>query len=108
MNRADLTPEILNGQLSYDAGVLYWKHTKGRAKKGCPAGRLVKDGYLQTCVNGVRLLNHQIVFMMFHGFIPSEIDHINRDVRDNRTENLRITTRSENLKNRKSWKKGPI
>lgn len=70
------------------------------------AGRKVKDGYLQTCVNGVRLLNHQIVFMMFHGFIPREIDHINKDVRDNRIENLRETTRSDNLKNRKKWKWG--
>lgn len=44
--------------------------------------------------------------MMFHGFIPLEIDHINKDVRDNRIENLRETTRSDNLKNRKKWKWG--
>ena len=73
---------------------------------GEPAGRTVKNGYLQTCVNRVRLLNHQIVFMMFHGYIPKEIDHINRQVSDNRVENLKETTRSENLLNRKPWKWG--
>ena len=106
MERCQITRQLLNEQFEYADGILYWKHTRGRAKKGMPAGRTVKDGYLQTCVNRVRLLNHQIVFMMFHGFIPTEIDHINRDVRDNRIENLRMTTRSENLTNRKAWKWG--
>jgi len=106
MERHEITSKLLSEKLEYKDGVLYWKHTRGRAKEGMPAGRIVKDGYLQTCVNRVRLLNHQIVFMMFHGFIPKEIDHINRDVRDNRGENLRMTTRSENLTNRKTWKWG--
>lgn len=103
MNRIDITPQVLHSEFDYLDGHLLWKKSKGRAKKGYHAGRKVKDGYLQTCVNQVRLLNHQIVFMMFHGFIPKEIDHINRNVSDNRVENLREITRSENLKNRKTW-----
>ena len=106
MNRIDITPQILHSEFDYLDGHLLWKKSKGRAKKGCQAGRKVKNGYLQTSVNQVRLLNHQIIFMMFHGFIPKEIDHINRDVSDNRVENLKETTRSENLKNRKTWAKG--
>jgi hypothetical protein len=104
MQRTDITPEILKSEFDYLNGQLLWKKSKGRAKKGSPAGRIVKDGYIQTCVNGVRLLNHQIVFMMFHGYIPPEIDHINRKVSDNRIENLQETTRSANLLNRKKWK----
>ena len=103
MQRIDVTAEMLKSEFDYLDGQLLWKKSKGRAKKGCPAGRIVKDGYLQTCVNRVRLLNHQIVFMMFHGHIPAEIDHINRKVSDNRIENLRTTTRSANLQNRKKW-----
>jgi len=103
MTRTEITPEILWSQFDYVDGSLVWKHTKGRARMGEPAGRTVKNGYLQTCVNRVRLLNHQIVFMMFHGYIPAEIDHINRKVSDNRIENLQATTRSANLQNRKKW-----
>jgi len=106
MQRSEITPQILANQLDYVDGILYWKQSRGHAKQGCPAGRNVKNGYMQTCINRVRLLNHQIVFMMFHGFIPDEIDHINQQVTDNRIENLRATNRSDNLKNRKKWKWG--
>ena len=101
----DISKEILHTYFTYNDGMLYWKVNKWRSprKAGDKAGRIVKDGYLQTCLNGKRLLNHQIVFMMFNGYIPKEIDHIDRDVANNRIENLRETTRSENLKNRKTW-----
>ena len=105
MHRSEITQEFLHSKFDYVDGDLYWKTSQGKCKKGAKAGRFVKDGYVQTCVNYVRLLNHQIVFMMFHGFIPKEIDHINKNVCDNRIENLRMTTRSENLKNRRSWKR---
>lgn len=104
MERNQITAEILKSELDYQDGNLVWKRTKGRAKQGSNAGRKVKDGYLQTCINRVRLMNHQIVFMMFHGYIPKEIDHINRVVSDNRIENLQEISRSANLKNRKTWK----
>jgi len=106
MERIDITPEVLHSEFEYSDGHLFWKRSKGRVKKGCQAGRKVKDGYVQTCVNRVRLLNHQIIFMMFHGYIPKEIDHINRNVGDNRIENLQATTRSANLRNRKTWTRG--
>lgn len=104
MKRHEITADMLKFELEYQDGHLIWRRTKGRIKQGFKAGRIVKNGYIQTCVNGVRLLNHQIVFMMFNGFIPQEIDHINRIVSDNRIENLQETTRSKNLQNRKPWK----
>jgi hypothetical protein len=107
MDRESITVELLHKQFLYDDGVLYWKINKKFSKKkaGDKAGRRVKQNYLQTCVDGVRLLNHQIIYMMHHGFIPTEIDHIDRNVDNNRIENLRSVTRSENLRNRRSWKK---
>ena len=43
---------------------------------------------------------HQIVYLMHHGHIPKEIDHINGIRDDNRIENLREVTRRQNLMNR--------
>lgn len=103
----DITIEMLNEHFSYSDGILYWKKpTKNSPiKAGKKAGRLVKDGYLQTCFKRKRLLNHQIIFKMFHGFIPNEIDHIDRNVLNNNIENLRQCTRAENIANRRTWAK---
>ena len=43
---------------------------------------------------------HRLIFMLHNGFMPQEIDHINGDRADNRIENLRAVTRSENQCNR--------
>ena len=46
-------------------------------------------------------LVHRIVWEAFNGKIPEGhmIDHINRDKTDNRIENLRVVTRSQNVHN---------
>jgi hypothetical protein len=37
-----------------------------------------------------------LIFLLEHGYLPKEIDHINGDRPDNRIENLREATRREN------------
>ena len=103
----EITKETLCHRFEYNDGVLYWKNPapKSKMKPGDKVGRSVKQGYLQTCVNGKRILNHQIIFKMFYGYIPNELDHIDRNVLNNKIENLRSVTRSENLKNRRAWGK---
>ena len=103
----EITKEMLHQHFDYVEGVLLWKNPIkfSPVKPGTKAGRLVKNGYLQTCFNRKRLLNHQIIFKMFHGFIPMEIDHIDRNVLNNKIENLRQCTRSENLANRRKYAK---
>jgi hypothetical protein len=48
------------------------------------------------------VLMHREIWEMVNGAIPvgMEIDHINRDKLDNRLENLRVCTRSQNTMNR--------
>jgi len=51
-------------------------------------------------------LVHRLVWMAFNGDIPAglEIDHIDRDKKNNCLSNLRLVTRSENMMNIKTRK----
>ena len=54
-------------------------------------------GYVETAKGPVRFLHHLAVGVPAVGF---EIDHINRDKLDNRSENLRHVTHAVNMQNR--------
>jgi hypothetical protein len=48
---------------------------------------------------------HRLAWLYTHGEWPAgQIDHINRDRRDNRMCNLRVVTHSENLQNIQIWR----
>jgi hypothetical protein len=82
-------------------GILYWKVSKphSKYKAGDVAGRKVKGGYMQVCVNRIRILNHQVVFKMFYGYVPKIIDHIDGNIQNNSVQNLRPATTSQNQYN---------
>lgn len=65
------------------------------------AGGLTKEGYVRIRLNGVEYRAHRIVWELHNGKIPKGmlIDHINRVKTDNRIENLRLATQSQNLSN---------
>lgn len=105
LNISDLT-----SALEYRDGALYWK-TRTGAGRGVSrfnsvfSGKRVKGeldrlGYLRIEVLGVRLKYHRVVFALHHGYFPDTVDHINRVRCDNRIENLRDATRSQQQLNR--------
>lgn len=73
-----------------------------RLRTGKPAGTADSWGYLQARL-GKRLLSvHRVVWKLHFGEEPPpQLDHVNRDKRDNRIENLRVSDASRNALNRK-------
>ncbi len=95
-----MNQEIVKANFEYSDGGLYWKFDRGaNAKAGNRAGRLLKTGYRSIHFSGRRYQEHRLVYLWHHGFIPEQIDHINRIKSDNRIENLRATDYSKNQMN---------
>ena len=101
-----LTQETVQALFEYRDGDLHWKArtiSRGRPsvltgrKVGCPNG----SGYLTMVHNKRKYYLHQLVFLMHHGYIPANIDHIDGVGSNNRIENLRSASVSENLCNTK-------
>ena len=80
---------------TYDDGLLISKLT---GKALCNMDR---DGYIRVRVDGKEYRAHRVIWEMFNGPIPEGmlIDHIDRDVYNNRIENLRLVTRQQNNAN---------
>lgn len=96
--------ERLRELLDYDqeTGVLTWKVKPAKQiKVGDVAGSLNGHGYLATSVDGARHRNHRLIWMWMTGDDPGDlqVDHINRNPSDNRWENLRLATHSQNMSN---------
>lgn len=96
-----ITKEFLLERFSYKDGFLFYKsRPANRIKIGSMAGYKNKDGYLVIEIDNKCYPIHRLIFMMFYGYFPSEIDHIDNNKLNNKIKNLRQATRSENCLNR--------
>jgi len=88
--------EYVNGKLKYLTRPAH--RIKVGQEAGCAGG---KNGYRQIHIKGRTYRTHQLIWIMFHGFIDTNLimDHINRDILDNRIENLRLVTVKQNAQN---------
>jgi hypothetical protein len=57
-------------------------------------------GYLRTTIGNTGFPTHRIIWKLLYGVDPDFIDHINGKRSDNRAENLRSVTASENSRNK--------
>ena len=75
-------------------------------------GVMQSNGYIRVNIffqgEKFKLWKHRLVFFLVYGRFPKEIDHINGIKTDNRIENLREVSGSENQINKECiWKKNP-
>lgn len=94
-----ITQEFLQSVLDYKDGVLYWRKNISNVKAGSIAGNQRQDGYIDIGIKGKLIRSHRLVWLWHHGFMPEFIDHINGIRNDNRIENLRVATRTQNQMN---------
>lgn len=102
----EINQKYLQSMYEYKDGFLYWRQDSKR--KGVRAGRkigaLSKSGYYQIGINKNVYYLHRLIFLYHNGYLPKEVDHIDRNKSNNTIENLRSADRKKNCYNTASRK----
>jgi hypothetical protein len=101
-----ISQELLFQLFDYQNGVLLHKIThKNNVKAGSIVGTKDKNGYLKTLIKRKSYRLHRLIWVWHYGYEPKMLDHINCIPDDNRIENLREVTYSQNNLNRRMQRK---
>ena len=97
-----MNKEILQQFFYYKEGKLYNKITRNsRSQIDQESGNVSSYGYRLVMLDKKAYRVHRLIFMMHYGYMPKEIDHIDGNTLNNRIENLRECSSSENKYNTK-------
>lgn len=113
MSKDDLfTKDVIRKLFTYRDGHLIhnkrlpdtgYNSTFNKRYAGRKVGAIGTGSYIRTHIRlnnkGYGMLVHRLIFCYHHGYFPEFIDHINGIRSDNRIENLRATTKTENFQN---------
>ncbi len=102
---APFTQEYLQTILSYDeiTGILTWKKISINKSNllGKRAGSIYQSGHRYVQIDGIDYRTGRLIWFYVYGEWPEDfIDHKNTDKADDKLENLRIATNSQNQANR--------
>lgn len=100
--------ETLNEAIFYEkeTGLFFWKKKpkNGRGAVGQRAGHFGSNGYRYIRYQNFLYPEHRLAFFLTCKVCPQMVDHANGNSADNRFENLRICTASQNQWNKKFQK----
>lgn len=82
--------------LEYFEGKLYWKL---QGNNPVPAGWVDDSGYNHIRLKGKLYLEHRLIYLLHHKYLPELVDHVDRNPRNNRIENLREACKKLNAIN---------
>ena len=88
-----VTQEYLQAILFLDDdGELFWRDTGASAES-------YRHKYKAVWIKRKRYYSHRIIWLYVYGYMPNRIDHKNGDEENNRLDNLREATQSQNCAN---------
>jgi hypothetical protein len=101
-----LTQDCVRELFDYDPETGIVTRRVSRWPERWPVGGIVgtarADGYLMTQIGATGYLLHRIIFLWMTGRMPLAVDHANMCRTDNRWQNIREATRSQNGANRRA------
>lgn len=98
----ELSAEVVRDILSYEpeTGIFKWRKKTGNVRAGYVAGTLGRCGYVIISIKRRTYKAHRLAWLHVTGSWPTdEIDHKNRIKTDNRFQNLRDCSGTENQHN---------
>ena len=102
--KTEITQERVRELFDYQDGQLIRKVARGGTEVGDVAGSLHHTGYLRVIVDRKEYRIHRLIWLYHKETLPKELDHIDQNKTNNKIENLRAATRTENNRNKKSLK----
>jgi hypothetical protein len=95
-----ITQDEVKHFFDYLDGQLYWRISPSRrVRLGALAGTAANTGYVKIKLKHKFYSAHRVIFLWHHGWLPAEIDHKDNNRSNNKIENLRAATRSQNRRN---------
>lgn len=102
--KTKLTADRLRELLDYnpETGLLTWRVTRAKGKKGAVAGGRDALGYVKIGIDGSDYRGHRLAWLHYYGEWPRDmLDHIDGDVTNNAIVNLRDVDTSVNQQNQR-------